>query len=141
MASYMQMQSDQKAFFRSRAFSRASEVISKFSHDFADPEWYTDIEKLKKIEGIGQSTAEHIQEFVKTGKIKDYEQMKKESPVKLEELLKIQGIGPKKILKLYKELNVTDIKSLEKVANAGKIATLEGFGFNCDCRSNNYSTA
>ena len=128
MAAYMEMQSDQKAFFRSRAFRRASEVISKFPYDFANPEWYTDIEKLKKIEGIGQSTAGHIQEFVKTGKIKDYEKMKKESPVKLEELLKIQSIGPKKILKLYKELNVTDIKSLENVANAGKIATLEGFG-------------
>jgi len=128
MSAYMEMQSDQKAFFRSRAFRKASEVISKFPYDFADPQWYTDIEKLKKIEGIGQSTAEHIQEYVKTGKIKDYEKMKKESPVKLEELLKIQGIGPKKILKLYKELNVTDIKSLEKIANKGKIATLEGFG-------------
>ena len=54
--------------------------------------------------------------------------MKAKSPVKLEELLKVQGIGPKKILKLYKELKVTDIESLKKAAESNEISKLEGFG-------------
>lgn len=128
MSSYLEMSEDKNAFFRARAFRKASEVVDKFPFDLAEPEWYTDIDRLKKLDGIGQSTAEHIKEFVETGKIKDYENMKKESPVQLEELLKVQGIGPKTILKLYKELGITNLKNLEKAAKDNKISKLEGFG-------------
>src|SRR3990167_8756947 len=100
MAAYVEMGSDKNAFFKSRALKKASEVVAKFPYEFDDLEW-RDLKKLKALEGIGQSTAEHILEFVQTGKIADYELMKKKSPVKLEELLKIQGVGPKTVLKLY----------------------------------------
>ncbi len=128
MSAYCEMSDDKNAFFRARAFRKASEIIEKFPFDFAQPEWFEDLERMKKLEGIGQRIAEHIKEYVETGKIKDYENMKKESPVKLEELLKVQGVGPKTILKLYKQLGVTNIETLKSAAESGKIAELEGFG-------------
>ena len=128
MASYLEMQSDTKAFFRSRAFKKAAEVISKLPFDLSSPEWHQDIEKMKKLKGIGDRIAKHINEYATKGKITEYEELKEQSPVKLEELLKIQGVGPKKILKLYKELGVTNIESLKQAVEEDKISQLDGFG-------------
>lgn len=127
MASYIEMEADKNAFFRARALKNASDVLSKFPYDVSSPEW-SDASKLEKIQGIGKNIAKHILEFIKTGKVSDYEALKAKSPVKLEELLKIQGIGPKSILKLYKELNVTDVKSLKRAALLNRISELPGFG-------------
>lgn len=128
MAAYCEMSEDRNAFFRARAFKKAAEVVDKFPYDFSDPSWHGDIDRMKKLQGIGERIAIHIKEFAETGQIPEYEQMKKESPVNLEELLRVQGVGPKTILKLYKILGVTDISSLKKAAETGKISELEGFG-------------
>ncbi len=127
MASYYEMSDDKNAFFRARAYRKAAETLEKFPYDLKSNDWKSK-DKLVKIEGIGQRTAEQIIEYIETGKIQAYEDLKKESPVNLEELLKVQGVGPKTIKKLYKELGVTDIESLKNAAEAGLIAQLEGFG-------------
>lgn len=127
MSSYLEMESGEKAFFRSRAFKRASEIILKFPYDLSSPEW-KDVEKLKSIDGIGDKVANYIKEYLNTGKVNDYEKMKENSPVKLEELLRIQGLGPKTVLRLNKKLGVKDVKTLKIAAESGKIAQLAGFG-------------
>jgi len=83
---------------------------------------------LDNIPAIGKGIAEKIEELFKTGKIKEFEKLKKKAPVKIDELSAVEGVGPKKILKLYKELNIRNIKDLEKAAKAGKIRNLENFG-------------
>jgi len=128
IAIYVEMNDDKSSFFQSRALKKGADVISNFPYDFALPEWHLDISKLTKIEGIGTSIAKYIQEYVKTGRIEEYERLKRESPIKLEELLNIQGLGPKKIKRLYKELGVIDIKSLKDVAEKNLISKLSGFG-------------
>jgi len=128
MSIYVEMNDDKSSFFQSRALRKGADVISEFPYDFALPEWHLDIDKLTKIEGIGKKIASYINEYVTTGKISEYERLKKESPIKLEELLHIQGLGPKKIKRLYNELGVTDIESLKVVAKKGLIAKLSGFG-------------
>ena len=127
MAAYCEMSSAKNSFFRARAFKKASEIVAKLPFDLADPEWQ-DEKKLVELEGIGKGIAQHILEFNELGKIPDYENMKEESPVDLEGLMRIQGVGPKTILKLYKEIGVTDLESLKKAAGENKIAELEGFG-------------
>jgi DNA polymerase (family 10) len=77
---------------------------------------------------VGQSIAEIIEELIKTGRSNAYEELKKETPVRLDELARVEGLGPKSIQKLYKELGVKSLKDLEKAAKAGKIGALEGFG-------------
>ncbi len=65
---------------------------------------------------------------MKTGRLKYYEQLKKTTPVDLSQLSRIEGLGPKSIKKLYQKLHVRSLADLERVAKAGKIAKLEGFG-------------
>ncbi|MGB9598848.1 MAG: DNA polymerase/3'-5' exonuclease PolX, partial [Minisyncoccales bacterium] len=64
----------------------------------------------------------------KTGKIKYYEDYKKKYPINLEELMGIEGVGPKRIKVLYEKLKIKNLKDLEEAAKAHKIAPLFGFG-------------
>jgi DNA polymerase (family 10) len=63
-----------------------------------------------------------------TGKIKHYEELKKKFPVDINGLISVEGIGPKTVKTLYRELDIKDINDLEKSAKEHKIASLFGFG-------------
>lgn len=114
--------------FKPRAFEKAAASIESLEGDVADIYKKGGIKALQQIESIGKGIAERIEELLKTGKIKDYERLKKEVPVKLEELSHVEGIGPKTIFKLYKEIGVKNLRDLEKATKAGKIRDIEGFG-------------
>lgn len=124
IGNYLDMEEGQNNFFRIRAFNTAAEAVENHPEDIANLNIYD----LKQIKGVGDSTAKDILEYVKNGVIPYYEELKAKSPVKLEELIKIQGMGPKRIKKLYQELGVTDLVSLKLQAEAGNIAKLDGFG-------------
>lgn len=129
MSSYIELLDQSKtAFFKVRAYKKASEVIATLSVDLADPKFTQSPQLLIAMEGIGKTIATQIIEYVKTGVIQEYELLKAQSPLKLEELLQIQGLGTKKVQKLYRELNITDIDSLKLAADQNKIAQLPGFG-------------
>lgn len=93
-----------------------------------------DIEKLFKegklyhIKGIGESIGQKIKEYLTTGKVSYLEELRKEIPTEIIELLKIPGIGPKLAYRLYTELGIKDIDSLEKAAKEGKIRILPRLG-------------
>ena len=123
IADYLEM-NEEKNFFRIRAFRRASESINKYPEDVAKLNQF----QLEKIDGIGKSIAADIVEYQKTGQIQFYEELKKNSPIKLEELNRIQGLGPKKIQKLYYTLGIKNVDELKKAAESGLIENLEGFG-------------
>lgn len=83
---------------------------------------------IENIKGIGKALAKKIIEYLKTEKIEKYEELKKDAPFDIEGLSSISTIGPKKALKLYKELGVKSIPDLKEVAKHGKIRKLPGFG-------------
>ncbi len=114
--------------FKPYAYERASYSIGALSQDVGEIYSKGGVKALMEIPGVGRAIAEHIEEYLKTGKITVYEQYRKDLPVKMDELLKVEGLGPKKIKVLYQKLKVTDLKTLEKAAKAGKIAPLFGFG-------------
>lgn len=84
--------------------------------------------KLNQIKGIGESIGQKIKEYLTTGEITYLEELKKEIPPELLELLKIPGIGPKLAYRLYTELGIKDIDSLEKAAREGKTRLLPRLG-------------
>ena len=86
------------------------------------------LKALEEIPGVGESIAEKIEEYLKTGKIKYYEEFKKKIPVNLDEIIPVEGMGPKKIKILYEKLGIKNLEELEKAAKAHKIAKLFGFG-------------
>jgi len=82
---------------------------------------------LEEIPGVGKSIAEKIEEYFKTGKIKYYQNLKKKTPVQMEELTAVEGLGPKKVKILHQKLGIKNLKDLEKAAKARRIAPLFGF--------------
>ena len=114
--------------FKPQAYEKAARVIEGMEDDLADIYKQGGIKALMAIDGIGQSMAEKIEQYIKTGQIKEYEKLKKACPVDLERLSMVQGLGPKSIKTLYEKLRVKTLADLAKAAHAGKIANLPRFG-------------
>jgi DNA polymerase (family 10) len=114
--------------FKPRAYRRAAHSIEELSEDVEVMYERGGLKALMEIPGVGESLAKKIGEFIKTGKVHAYEKMKKKFPVDLEEVGSVEGLGPKKAMRLYKELKIRNLEDLEKAAKAGKIRKLQGFG-------------
>lgn len=111
--------------FKPRAYRNAARGIENLPEDIA--EVYKRGE-LEEIPGVGKSIAEKIAEYLDTGKLKYYEQLKKETKVNVEELNLIPGLGPKKIKLLYNQLRIRNISDLEKAIKQNQLRKLPGFG-------------
>ncbi len=114
--------------FKPQAYQKAALTIEGLDENVKDIYNEGGLKALEEISGIGKSIAEKIEEYIKTGKIKYYEDFKKKLPLNLKELTSVEGMGPRKAKTLYRELGINDLKSLEKAAKSGKIRGLEGFG-------------
>ena len=114
--------------FKPRAYEKAARVLGTLEKDAG--EIYKDggLKALEDIPGVGKHIALKIEEFIKTGRIKEYEKLKKKCPVDMEALTAVEGLGPKMIKVLYQKLKIRNLKDLEKAAKDGKIRKLEKFG-------------
>src|SRR5262249_12534813 len=111
--------------FKSRAYHNASRIIEGLDKDLGA---LVQKGELTTIKGIGEGLAEKITELVTKGKPTDSDELHRALPAGLMEIIRVQGVGPKRAKILYDKLKVKDIPSLEKAAKDGKIAGLEGFG-------------
>lgn len=125
IAEYLDMEGVQ---FKPRAYEKVAEVIDGLEEDVRETYRKGGIKAVEEIPGVGISIAEKIEELIKTGHLKYYEELKKKTPVNLSELSRIEGLGPKKIKILYKKLGIKNIHDLEKAIASGKIRKLAGFG-------------
>jgi DNA polymerase (family 10) len=125
IAQYLEMQD---VAFKPQAYEKAALNLETLSEDINEIYKKQGIEGLKKIPGVGQGMAEKIVEYIKTGKIKEYQELKKKMPVNIEELTSVEGIGPKMVRDLYKYLKIKNLKDLERAAKAKKIRNLPHFG-------------
>jgi len=83
---------------------------------------------LKTIPGIGEGIAKKIEEYLKTGKIKEFQRLSKKIPKGVKEMIHIPSLGPKKVLMLYKKLKIKSISELKKAIKSGRVRKLAGFG-------------
>ena len=118
----------EKVQFKPRAFEKAALTIEEMEEELADLYKKGGIKALEEIPGVGKGIAERIEELFTTGRVKDYERLKRKYPVNVGELTSLEGMGPKSAIKLYKKLGVKNIAGLEKAVQAHKIRTLPGFG-------------
>jgi DNA polymerase (family 10) len=125
IADYLEMEGVK---FKPYAYQKAAITLEGLEEDVEEIYKRGGLEALKKIPGVGESIALKIEEYLKTGKIKYYEEFKKKMPIDLEELIQVEGMGPKKAKVLYEKLGVKNLKDLEKAAREHKIAPLFGFG-------------
>ncbi len=112
--------------FRVRAYRDAARTIGGLSKKVTD--LVEQKKDLSKLPGIGKDLAGKIETIVKTGTHQLLEDLKKEIPEELSELMKLQAIGPKKIEAIYHNLGIKTVKSLREAAEEHKIQELSGFG-------------
>jgi DNA polymerase (family 10) len=111
--------------FRVRAYRNAARTVAGLSRSVAD--LAAEEKGLDGIPGIGKDLAEKIRTIVATKKLPVLEDLKREMPASLSTLMKVRGLGPKKIATLFKELKVASLEDLKKAATEGKIRELAGF--------------
>lgn len=125
MADLLEIQGETNPF-RIRAYRNAvytvqesPDPIRKIVEEGAD---------LTELPAIGKDMASHITELVTTGRLSILDEIAREVPRSLVQLTLLPGVGPKKVRKLWDELDITTIDDLAKAAAAGRIAELDGFG-------------
>ncbi|MGE5058581.1 MAG: PHP domain-containing protein, partial [Betaproteobacteria bacterium] len=114
--------------FRIQAYRNAARTIESLSQPVSQlVQEGKDLKKLK-LPGIGKSMSVHLEEIVKTGSLGALNDLRKELPGSLDELLEVEGLGPKRTKLLYDKLGVDSIKKLERALESDKITGLRGFG-------------
>lgn len=108
-----------------QAYRKAAQEIESLSEDIKD---IYERGELEDLPGIGEHLAAKIEEIIKTGKLRYYEDLKKEVKIDIESLNEIPSLGPKKIKILYKKLGIKNIEDLEKACEKHLIQKLAGFG-------------
>jgi len=111
--------------WKPNAYRKAALTIATLSEDIE--EVYKQ-GRLRELPGVGESIAQKIEEYLKTGKIKYYEELKQKYPIDFASFSKIEGLGPKTIVKLYKFLKIKNLEDLKKAVEEHKIRDLPGFG-------------
>ena len=124
IADFLEME---EVAFKPYAYQKAAVTLESLEEDIEEIYKKGGIKALEEIPGVGKSIAEKIEEYLKTGKIKYYKELKKKTPVEMEELTAVEGLGPKRVKVLYQKLGIRNLKDLEKAAKSHKISLLFGF--------------
>ncbi len=111
--------------FRAIAFDRAAQTIEGLSEPV---DHYLESGTLTDLKGIGSSIAEDIRLFSETGSMPVLEDLKERVPDGLIRWLDISGLGPKNIVKIHKELGITEVEELADACRDGRVAALPGLG-------------
>ena len=111
--------------FKPQAYRRAAQAIETLPEDIAD---VAREERLDEIPGVGKGIAGKVREIVETGSLAYLASLRRELPVGVQELTRIEWIGPKKAAVLSRELGIRSVDDLEAAAKAGRIRDLPGFG-------------
>ncbi len=112
--------------FRVRAYENAARTVEP--HAVPMRTMVESGAKLTDLPGIGKEMASHIQELVTTGALRVLQDLTREVPYTLVEMVRLPGVGPKRANKLWRELGVETIDQLEAAAKAGAVESLAGFG-------------
>ncbi len=112
--------------FRIRAYRNAARIIRSYPKNFH--EMVEAGEDLTQIHNIGDTLAKKITEIVQTGKISLLRRLEKEIPHDLEIMLKIPGLGPKRVRTLHEILHINTLNDLEMALKKGKVESVKGFG-------------
>jgi len=112
--------------FRIRAYRNAARTIASLAQSAAD--MVTEGKDLTELPGIGKDLAQKIEEIVKTGTLSQLKELEGHVPPQLSKLMKMPGLGPKRVHTLHEKLGITTLEELKMAAEKGKISQLRGFG-------------
>lgn len=111
--------------FKVRAHHNAARAVETLGADIAE---VAEAGELTAVKGIGKHIAEKIEAFINTGSIPELEELEAKIPPGIFEILKIPGLGPKKVKAIWDNLGVTTVGELEYACNENRLVELSGFG-------------
>lgn len=111
--------------FRCNAYRNAARAIEQLETSLAD---MIASGKLAEIRGIGETLRDKITTLVTTGQLPFYEELRAKTPPGMLEMLRVPGMGPKKVKALYDQLGIDSLEKLRTACEQGKVAALKGFG-------------
>jgi len=110
--------------FKIRAYRNGADIVSNHPHELATLEPTA----LREIPGIGKDLAARIREIADTGDSAFHQELLAEFPPTILDLLYLQGVGPKTVAMLYRELDIRTVDDLERAATDGRVRALRGVG-------------
>ncbi len=110
---------------RHRSYERAAQQIETLAEPVAQ---LVEEKRLREVPGIGERMEEHIGEILGTGKFRTHQKLLKKFPPEILDMLRLQGLGPKKIALLWKKFKVKTVADIAKLAQGEKLRGLAGFG-------------
>lgn len=110
--------------FKIKSYASAAFTIEKLSMSLVD----ISREKISEIKGLGASSSQKIIELLDTGQLKILEELLESTPSGLIEMLKIKGLGPKKINTIWKEMELENIGELQYACKENRLKLYKGFG-------------
>lgn len=111
--------------FRCNAYHNGARAIEQLEEDLAT---VVREGRLTSVPGIGDTLREKITTLVTTGKLPYYDDLRKKTPPGLFDILRIQGLGPKRVKTMYDQLHIDTLDKLETACSEGRVASLKGFG-------------
>ena len=123
MADILELKDDNP--FKINAYIKAARILNDLPTDIEE---IAQSCELQKIPGIGKGTAEKIIEYLETGRITKFEQLRQDTSNELIALLGIPSLGPKTVSLLHKEFKINNLEDLKQVIADGRITHLPGMG-------------
>ena len=111
--------------FKIRAYRQGAETVRSYDGDIVQQAKDGDLDGIK---GIGKALQEKLHELANTGELEFHRKLRADYPDSFFELFEIEGLGPKKVAALHRELGIASIDALQKACLDGRAATLPGFG-------------
>lgn len=110
--------------FRAKAIASAAYKINKLPFSTSEKT----VEELSQIPGIGSSTAQKIKQLETTGTLPELENLKSDTPEGILQMLNVKGLGPKKVLIIWKELGLESLGEVYYACNENRLIDAKGFG-------------
>ncbi|HEX6290789.1 MAG TPA: DNA polymerase/3'-5' exonuclease PolX [Herpetosiphonaceae bacterium] len=117
--------------FKTQAYARAADMIEELPTSLYD---HLAAGTLDDLPGVGPAISAKLTELLTTGTLQFRERLREEVPDGVLRIMRVPGVGPKTALRLYRELEITDLETLEAAARSGKLRTIKGFGPKLEAR-------
>ena len=114
--------------FKPRAYEGAALALEAYKDDAQDLFAEGGEKALDAIQGIGKGIAAHLRDLFTTGHFREYERLRKKTPVNILELMAVEGIGPKTVRTLWRRLKIKNLDDLERALRAQTLRSIPGFG-------------
>ena len=113
--------------WKPQAYRKAARTLENLQQPVTEIYKKGSLKALDELPGIGKNISKKIEEYIKTKNIKEYQKLKKQTPLNLQKLMDISSLGPKRIKTLYQKLKIRNIQDLKKAIQQHKIQKLPGF--------------